>query len=73
MGDKGQPTGQLGFVWQEAGEAEPEPTEGSRAAAASDQARALATGLMQAVVEAATCGSRCGGRAGLDCLLTSQS
>jgi RNA-directed DNA polymerase len=52
VGDKGQPTRQLAFAWEEAGEAQPESTEGSRPAAASEQAGALATGLMEAVVAA---------------------
>jgi RNA-directed DNA polymerase len=52
VGDKGQPPRQLAFVWEEAGEAQPEPTEGSRPAAAPEQAGALATGLMEVVVAA---------------------
>jgi RNA-directed DNA polymerase len=48
----GQPTRQLAFEWEEAGEAQPEPTEGSRSATAPEQAEALATGLMEAVVAA---------------------
>lgn len=51
-GDMGQPPRQLAFVWEEAGEAQPEPAEGSRPAAATEQGGALATGLMEAVVAA---------------------
>ena len=53
MGDMGQPTRQLAFGWETVGEAQPVPSEGSRPAAAPDQAGALATGLMEAVVDAA--------------------
>jgi RNA-directed DNA polymerase len=52
VGDMGQPPRQLAFVWEGAGEARPEPTEGSRPPAAPDQPGALATGLMEAVVAA---------------------
>jgi RNA-directed DNA polymerase len=52
VGDKGQPPRQLAFMWEAAGEAQPEPTEGSRPTTAPDQAGALTTGLMEAVVAA---------------------
>jgi RNA-directed DNA polymerase len=52
VGDKGQPPRQLAFAWEEAGEAQPEPSEGSRPRTASEPGGALATGLMEAVVGA---------------------
>jgi RNA-directed DNA polymerase len=48
----GQPSRQLAFEWEEAGEALPEPAEGSRPLAATEQKGVLATGLMEAVVAA---------------------
>src|SRR6266487_1635453 len=48
----GQPPRQLAFVWEVAGEARPEPAEGSRPAAAPEQPGALTTGLMEAVMAA---------------------
>ena len=48
-----QQTRQLAFDWEEAGEARPEPSEGSPPGSAPNRAGALAQTLMEEVVDAA--------------------